>query len=197
LVPNSNIPFGGSGASRNVTVAPAADQFGTALITITVSDGAATASTAFVVTVNPVNDPPTLDNINSLSINQAAGLQTVILTGITSGAANETQNLAVSAISSNPGLIPHPIVNYISPNSTIAFGGSGANRTFTITPAPGQFGFTVITLSVSDSDGNTTSKSFVLLVNPLNNPPTLDPIADLNINEDPGRQFVRLTGITS
>lgn len=40
LVPNSssNITFGGSGASRTVTVTPAANQTGTAQITVTVSD---------------------------------------------------------------------------------------------------------------------------------------------------------------
>ena len=40
LVPNGNIVFGGSGANRTVTVTPAANQTGTATITVTVSDGA-------------------------------------------------------------------------------------------------------------------------------------------------------------
>jgi hypothetical protein len=39
LVPNANIVFGGSGASRTVQVTPAANQFGTASINVSVSDG--------------------------------------------------------------------------------------------------------------------------------------------------------------
>lgn len=52
LVPDANIVFGGSGTSRTVTITPAADQSGTATITITVSDGALTASDSFVLTVS-------------------------------------------------------------------------------------------------------------------------------------------------
>src|SRR5204863_3091826 len=53
LVPSANIVFGGSGASRTVTVTPALNQFGSATITATVSDGSLTVGTSFVVTVNP------------------------------------------------------------------------------------------------------------------------------------------------
>ena len=51
LVPLANIVFGGSGASRTVTVTPAANQIGTATITVTVSDGTLTASDTFTVEV--------------------------------------------------------------------------------------------------------------------------------------------------
>ena len=43
--------------------------------------------------------------------------------------------------SSNPTLVP---------NANIVFGGSGANRTVTLTPAPDQTGNSTITLNVSD-----------------------------------------------
>ena len=51
LVPTNRIVFGGSGAARTVTVAPASNQTGTATLTLTVSDGADTASDTFVLTV--------------------------------------------------------------------------------------------------------------------------------------------------
>ena len=53
-----------------------------------------------------------------MTINENAGLQTVNLSGISSGAANQVQTLTVTAASSNPGLIPNPTVNYTSPNAT-------------------------------------------------------------------------------
>ena len=51
-----------------------------------------------------VNQPPTLNPINNLTLNENAGLQTVSLSGITSGATNEIQTLTVTAVSSNTGL---------------------------------------------------------------------------------------------
>lgn len=54
LVPTNNIAFGGSGADRTMIVTPETEQTGTALITVTVSNGATTASDQFMLTVNPV-----------------------------------------------------------------------------------------------------------------------------------------------
>jgi autotransporter-associated beta strand protein len=52
LVPNGNIVFGGSGASRTVTVTPVSGLSGSATITITVTDGGAlTAQDTFTLTV--------------------------------------------------------------------------------------------------------------------------------------------------
>jgi VCBS repeat-containing protein len=50
LVPLGNITFGGSGASRTVTVQGAAGQVGSSTITVNVSDGVATASRDFTFT---------------------------------------------------------------------------------------------------------------------------------------------------
>ena len=66
LVPNANIVLGGSGANRTVTVTPAANQTGSATITITVSDGTNSASDSFVLTVNT---PPTISDIPNQTIN--------------------------------------------------------------------------------------------------------------------------------
>ena len=47
LVPDAAIVFGGSGASRTVTITPLPDQSGQTTITVTVSDGVTPTSTAF------------------------------------------------------------------------------------------------------------------------------------------------------
>src|SRR5262249_52471178 len=70
LIPNANIQFGGSGANRTLTIFPATNQFGTALITVTVSDGTATTNDTFLVTVNPVNDLPTISQVANRTINE-------------------------------------------------------------------------------------------------------------------------------
>ena len=101
LVPNANITLGGSGTNRALMITPATNQFGATLITLTVSDGLLSNSTSFVLTVTPVNDPPTLDAISDIVIDEDSGLQTIALNGISSGAANESQTLSITASNSN------------------------------------------------------------------------------------------------
>lgn len=60
LIPTGNIVISGTGANRTVVVTPGANASGTALITITVTDGALTSSQEFQVTVNQVDDPATI-----------------------------------------------------------------------------------------------------------------------------------------
>src|SRR6185503_3495217 len=63
VAPNANIVFGGSGANRTVNVTPAPNQSGNTIISVNVNDGSATSSTSFVLSINAVNDPPTISNI--------------------------------------------------------------------------------------------------------------------------------------
>ncbi|MGE3275415.1 MAG: beta strand repeat-containing protein [Vicinamibacterales bacterium] len=51
LVPPAGLVLGGSAANRTVTIFPVAGQVGTATVTIAVSDGVATGTAAFVLTV--------------------------------------------------------------------------------------------------------------------------------------------------
>ncbi len=57
LIPNANVTFGGSGASRTVAIAVAANQSGSAVLTIGVNDGYQTTTTTISVQVGTdVND---------------------------------------------------------------------------------------------------------------------------------------------
>jgi large repetitive protein len=62
------------------------------------------------------------------------------------------------------------------PDANIVFGGSGAYRRVTVSPAPNRSGETIIKLTVSDGSLS-TSTSFRLTVTPVNDPPTISPIA--------------------
>jgi hypothetical protein len=159
------------------------------------ADEASYAVPQLVVTNTPpeVNQAPTLDGIADLTIYQNAGLQTVALTGIGCGSTSENQTLAVSAVSSNPGIIPAPSVNYASPNNVGAL---------TFTPMANALGTATVTVTVNDggaSDGVVT-RTFAVTIQPapvVNQPPTLDDIADRTIYQGAGLQTIALTGISS
>ncbi len=55
IIPNTGITIGGSGASRTISVAPAAGAVGNAIITVRVSDGLASTIDTFVVSVGSPN----------------------------------------------------------------------------------------------------------------------------------------------
>ncbi|HKQ65248.1 MAG TPA: LamG-like jellyroll fold domain-containing protein, partial [Methylomirabilota bacterium] len=172
LVPNGNIAFGGSGANRTVTITPAPNQSGTGVITITVSDGGMSTPTSFGLTVNAVNDAPTITGIaNQLT---TAGVPVGPLSFTVGDVETLAGSLTVSGSSDNELLVP---------NGNIAFGGSGANRTVTVTPAPGLVGGATITVTVSDGVASTPT-SFGLTVTAMNTAPSISAIADQVTNED-------------
>jgi uncharacterized protein len=153
IVPNANIVFGGSGANRTVTVTPAANQHGgPVVITITVGDGTFSSSDTFNLTVTPVNDAPTIEPIANQTVdeNGVLGPLAIAIADIDDAVAA----LTLSATSSNQALVA---------NAGIAFGGSGASRTMTITPLADQSGQTVIMVTVSDGVTPTVT-SFALTV---------------------------------
>jgi hypothetical protein len=141
-----------------------------------------------LIPVAAPNQPPTLDPIVNLTINENSTFQTIHLSGITPGATNETQTLVVTAASSNPALIPTPAVDYASPSTT---------GSITFTPALFGYGSSTVTVTVNDGAGsnNIVSRAFTVTVNPVNLAPTLSPVADLAINEGAGLQTVNLSGI--
>src|SRR5262249_53339793 len=149
-------------------------------ITVTVNDGQAQSNIitrTFTVTISAVNDPPTLDPINDLVFNEDPGMQTISLTGITSGSPNENQTLAVTAVSSNPSLVPDPVLTYTSPDTAAIL---------RFTPVFNASGTATITVTVNDgqSQANTTTRFFTVTVYSVNDPPTLNPIPNVIINED-------------
>ena len=184
LVPNNAIVFGGSGASRTVRVTPALNRTGAATITVVVSDGTNSATDTFVVTVSSAgNQTPSLTALGNLSLNEDAGSQTVALTGIASGLTNANPTLTVTAASSNPGLIPTPVVTYTSPAS------SGTLGFKLMTNASGS---ATITVTVNNGQSQ-TNRSFTVTVAPVNDPPTIANIADQTITQNTATSLVPFT----
>jgi hypothetical protein len=121
-----------------------------------VDTGGRSNVTSFTVTVLPLNTTPFISAVagtNTLIDTPAPALPFTV-----GDMESEANSLAVSAISANPALVPN------DPDH-IALGGSGSNRTVTITPAIGQAGVAPITLSVSDGALGVDSV-FAIMVTP-------------------------------
>jgi Domain of unknown function (DUF4347)/Calx-beta domain/RTX calcium-binding nonapeptide repeat (4 copies) len=122
IIPNGNIAIGGTGANRTVTVTPAANQNGTATITLDVNDGGLTTTRSFNVTVNPVNDAPSFTKGLNQTTTAGAGLQTVLnwATGFNPGPVDEAGQLLDSYIvnvTDNPGIfLTLPTIDKVTGN---------------------------------------------------------------------------------
>ncbi|MCA9260420.1 MAG: hypothetical protein KDA61_14510, partial [Planctomycetales bacterium] len=169
LVPNlpANLTLGGSGAARTLTVTPATGESGTTTITLTVDDGTTTSTSQFVLSVGNTNTAPTISDVADLSVNEDTATAAIPFT-VSDGSETLAGDLTVSAASSNPALVPL---------ENIVFGGSGTNRTVTLTPAADQVGSTTITLTVDDGDGGHATDTFLLTVNAVGDAPTITPLA--------------------
>jgi hypothetical protein len=192
LIPTPAVAYASPNPTAQLTLTPLAMSFGSATISVLVDDGGAANNSViktFTVSVLPVNNPPTLDPISNVTMNEGTS-QNVSLTGISTGATNEFDTLTVTAVSSRPDILPNPLVSYTSASAT---------GSLTLVPAPFAFGTAVVTVNVNDgaASNNFVARSFTVVVNPVNNPPTLNPIADLALGTNTSQQTVNLTGISS
>jgi hypothetical protein len=110
-----------------------------------------------LVSAAPTNTQPVISDLGNLTIpmNSAAGPISFTVSDVESPATT----LTLGGASSNTGLVP---------NGNIVFGGSGSNRTVTVTPLANQSGSAVITITVTDSGGLSASDNFALSVTNTN-----------------------------
>ena len=76
LIPNPTVTYTSPNATGSIGFTPVANANGTATVTVTVNDGQAANNTVvqtFLVTVNAVNDQPTLNALSPLALNEDAG----------------------------------------------------------------------------------------------------------------------------
>jgi hypothetical protein len=138
----------------SLTYTPNSDFSGTDAFTYTVrSDSGSTASSLVNVTVTPVNDPPTISQIEDQNI--VAGQTTAPIPFTLEDLDNGTAELNVNAGAS--GVNP---ANLLPPNA-ITLGGRGAHRTIRITSRPNIAGSATINIVADDGELRST-ESFLL-----------------------------------
>jgi uncharacterized delta-60 repeat protein len=169
-------PLGGS----SITFTPAPNFNGTAhqnFIAVD-KDGAISSQGTLTINVTSVNDQPTLDPIaDPAPIGENPPIQSVRLTGITSGARNELQNLFVTVVSDTPDSPASPLVDLLP----VSYNPSDGTGTISYKIAANRTGIAHITVTVTDSGNtqnggqNSISRTFTVTVVDLHGPTVTAP----------------------
>jgi len=168
LIPSSGIVVEGDGATRTLRLTPAPNAYGTATITITVTDETGlTTQTSFIVNVLPVDDAPvgrpesyTLDEDQSLSIPAASG--------VLSNDSDVEGDSVTAVLEIGP---KHGTLDFM------------ADGSFVYTPAANYDGVDGFTYHVNDGTLDSQRVAVQLDVRAVADPPSLAPIADRSVNE--------------
>ena len=169
---------------------PEKDKNGSCKIIITVSDGFMDVSTAFFVSILPVNDIPVISEISDQTTVEERNISEIIFTASEGGGRDEyIQVLTVKAISSNSRLIPDDniIIDYFD-DHTGSIGG-----TLNLVPIKDQVGNSTITIRVSDGESSAET-SFLFSVTPVNDPPIVSGIPEIvTIYKDDRESIITFT----
>ncbi len=176
--------------TMSVTVT-AGDEFGFRVYT---SDGALGAGILTISNFSPYrNTAPTIDPLVDLYLPVNHGVENVSLAGITSGIAEPTQTITVTATSSDVNIIAAPSITYTSPDET------GSLSFSTNTDIVGE---ATITITVSDDGGvanggvDTFVTSFKVVVSG-NFQPQINELNPVVLPINSGEKMVALSGINS
>ncbi|WP_372717378.1 S8 family serine peptidase [Novipirellula sp.] len=195
LVANPTISFADGSSQATVLYTPTANENGTSVLTVRAVDAGADEvhgtsddgifEQSFTVTVLAVNDPPTFLIPAETSASQKAGAQSLanFVTGIGNGGNSDEsgQTLSPFTVMSD--------VSYFAVQPAI-----DATGTLTFTPKSDKSGAIPVTVSLSDDGGvvnggvDTTTKTFVVSLLPVNDPPTFDLSPSFSVDADAGMQ---------
>jgi Big-like domain-containing protein len=171
LIPTNRIVLAGTNNTRTVQLQATTNQYGSATITLTVSDpGGLSASTNFNFTVRSINDLPTITQITNRTLLEDE--QTTISFAV-SDVETAWANLQVTATSSTASVVPA---------QGLVLGVSGTNHNLTVTPATNAVGSTTITVTVNDGTAS-TSRVFTVTYQAVNDLPFVSQPSDLTVNK--------------
>ncbi len=176
LIPNPTVT--GTTGARTLNIDPVDGKFGTAQITVTLSEpgGGLSTTASFIVgvTVATNTGDPTISDISDQEIIVNTSMAPIgFIVADTGGGLTAAKDLTVTAESSNDTLVPDGAIT-IGPATPTT-----GDRTISLTPATDEIGTTTITVTVDDNKGRIKSDTFVLTVIELpNEAPEISAIPD-------------------
>ncbi|WP_287630137.1 MULTISPECIES: Calx-beta domain-containing protein [unclassified Microcystis] len=157
------------------------NQSGIANLTIRGTSNGKTVDNTFVVNVGAVDNPPTVLNpITDVNVDEDAENSVINLSNVFTDVDGDVIVKSVF-VNSNPGLVTATIVD----------------NQLTLDYQDNQSGIANITIR-GTSNGKTVDDTLVVTVNPVDNPPTvLNPITDVNVDEDAENSVINLSNVFS
>ncbi len=176
-------------SSGMLTFTPAADAFGTSTFDVIVQDDGGVVNggvdtsvpQTFMITVDPVNDPPTFTASDPAAVPEDAGAQTVMgWANFDAGAPNEIQ-----------GVLGYSVSNVATPGLFAIEPAVDAMGNLTFTPAADAFGTSTFDVLVQDDGGVATggvdtsdAQAFTITIDPVNDAPSFAIAGDVTEIED-------------
>lgn len=194
VLANTGIVFGGTAPNCTVTLTPVANGNGSATVTLTVTDGLLTAQSIFALTVNPVNDAPTVGFILNATTNEDTSVNVdFVIDDADSSPAMTCTSTNLAIFSSSNGALILGIVG-----SDVNFSGTYPNCRATFVPVTNANGTSNIVIRVSDNGAPTPVKTvdsniFTITVNAVNDAPTISAIVAQSTNEDTATGAIAFT----
>jgi hypothetical protein len=180
LVPEANIVVQGSAGKRSLIITPARDQYGTAVITLHITDNTNMSSQIqFILEVKKRNDPPTLSPIEDQMIYEDQTTPPIMFS--INDSETPVANLDIHIDISEPLLIP---------KDNIQLSGVDLIRTMTLKPIDNMFGDVNVTVNVIDEEMAVASQSFVLHILAVDDPPSIGNLSNQTIIEDTSLQNI-------
>ncbi|MDF3129968.1 DUF4347 domain-containing protein [Kiritimatiellaeota bacterium B1221] len=175
------------GGSDELTLDYQANQNGTATITVRATDsGTLFVEDSFTVTVNAVNDTPTVSNaVADFAVDEDAADTVIDLTSLFSDVEDANSDLIYTVESNNDVSLVTATVD-------------GGSDELTLDYQPNQSGSATITVRATDSGTLFVEDTFTVTVNAVNDTPTVDnAVADFAVDEDAVDTVFDLTSLFS
>ncbi len=161
-ITSADTELGASISGNSVTLTPTANYFGSGNLTVSVSDGNLTDSETISVTVNNLNDAPSINSISDKTLAWDSSRNISL-----SGSDVDGDSLTFSAVSADTGV------------ATVAISGS----TLTVTAATANSATTTITVTVSDGTLSADTSFSVELTDPSAVAPITLTLGSVSLND--------------
>jgi hypothetical protein len=186
IVLNPVVSYTSGSTTGLLAVAAVPGASGAATITVRLSDAQSSNSIITRTFTATINAAPVIAALPNLVVNEDTSSPVITVT--VSDPDDAAATLSANVASSNTALLPA---------GGISFTGGNGNYSLRVTPAANQSGFSTLTITASDTNGNVTTQELLVTVVSINDAPTLGALADLTLVMGTLPRTINLVGIST
>jgi hypothetical protein len=185
VVTNVSVSYSSPSNSAELSFETFSNASGSALITVTLRDDGASNNVtilSFTFTVLPQNDVPQLLGLSEVNVLEDAG--EVSISFQVQDMETPVSSLQVFVRSLSPALVP---------DASLSLSGLDASRSVKFLPATNVYGDVFLELAVIDLDGGAATNQVLVRITPVNDLPTVAPIANVEMDQDMASEPIVIT----